>query len=215
MSARDLTRLITSVTGDVVITQKIFSKMSLYLESKNLSTINNTVAVGNKEAQIQEVTSIGLGGISEKSGVSLIHQNAAEITCGVEKTAKAGIELSGIGKTETAIDSKCVKQAGEKLGGATSESIYTYAVNQTSEAILKNGYYEVNGFKFSEYYYERLWNEGRKAPSLIAKEILEGTTKITSDKRPGFFRYELGNWEIVYNPVTKEVWHLGPIKITK
>ena len=36
-------------------------------------------------------------------------------------------------------------------------------------------YVEVNGFRFSRYYYEKLWNTGRKAPSLIAKLILEGT----------------------------------------
>lgn len=30
------------------------------------------------------------------------------------------------------------------------------STNQTSTAILKNGYYEVNGFKFTKFYYNRL-----------------------------------------------------------
>jgi len=133
MSARDLTRLITSVTGDVVITQKIFSEMSLYLESKNLSTIHNTIAVGNKEAQIQEITSIGLGGISEKSGVSLVQKNAAEITCGVEKTAaKTVTELNGIGKTEIAIACD-VKHAAQLCREATTS---TEGINLIKSAIV-------------------------------------------------------------------------------
>jgi len=101
-------------------------------------------------------------------------------------------------------------------------------INQTSTAILKNGYYEVNGVKFSEYYYNRLWDKGRKAPSLITKKILETADSIILDiEKPGFFKYETANheliynsvtkkyetanWELVYNPVTKEVWHLKQI----
>lgn len=86
-------------------------------------------------------------------------------------------------------------------------------INQTSQAILKNGYYEVNGFKFSEYYYKRLWNQGRQAPSLIAREILMGAaSKIPDPRKLGFFRYEFENWEMIYNPTTKEVWHISKIK---
>ncbi len=86
-------------------------------------------------------------------------------------------------------------------------------INQTSTAVLKNGYYEVNGVKFSEYYYERLWNTGRGGPSLVANEILQGSRSAVPDAvKEGFFRYEFGGWEMVYNPATKEVWHLQPIK---
>ena len=85
-------------------------------------------------------------------------------------------------------------------------------VNETSIAILKDGYYEVNGFKFTEYYYDYLWNKGRKAPSLIAKIILENATTIMPDPKqvPGFFKYLLGNWEMIYNPTTKIVAHMQP-----
>ncbi len=87
-------------------------------------------------------------------------------------------------------------------------------VNLTSRAILKNGYYEVNGFKFKEYYYNKLWNTGRGAPSLVAREVLKGGAKTaTSDlKKEGFKKYIYGGWEMIYNPTTKEVWHLQPIR---
>jgi filamentous hemagglutinin len=73
---------------------------------------------------------------------------------------------------------------------------------------------ERNGFRFSEAYYKHLWATGRKAPSLVAKEILEGTggKGIADATKAGFFKYVYGGWEMVYNPVTREVWHLQPTK---
>jgi hypothetical protein len=59
-------------------------------------------------------------------------------------------------------------------------------VNQDCVAILKDGYYEVNGFKFTEYYYKKLWEEGRKAPSLVAQRILEKPDSVSSDSKPVF-----------------------------
>jgi hypothetical protein len=83
-----------------------------------------------------------------------------------------------------------------------------------TEAILKNGYYEVNGFKFTEYYYNYLWNNGRKAPSLIAQAILDNTKSIIPDPRghAGFYKYIAEGWEMIYNPTTKIVSHIQPIK---
>jgi hypothetical protein len=74
-------------------------------------------------------------------------------------------------------------------------------------------YVERNGFRFSEYYYRKLWETGWKAPSLVAREILEATggKGIPVPGKPGFFRYENGGWEMIYNPATREVWHLMPI----
>ena len=87
-------------------------------------------------------------------------------------------------------------------------------INTEPLAVLKNGYYEVNGFKFTEYYYNRLWTNGRKAPSLIAKSILENAITIIPDpkKIPGFFKYLADGWEMIYNPTTKIVSHLQPLK---
>jgi len=47
---------------------------------------------------------------------------------------------------------------------------------------------------------------------LIAKEILAGHPTIAPDYVPGFFRYETKDWEMVYNPITKEIWHIQPLK---
>lgn len=89
-------------------------------------------------------------------------------------------------------------------------------VEQGVEAVLKNGYYEVNGFKFCQYYFNKLWNTGRGGSSLVAREILEyGAETATPDKKEGFFRYVYGGWEMVYNPDTKEVWHIQPIRRNK
>lgn len=85
-------------------------------------------------------------------------------------------------------------------------------LNTGNKAVLKNGFYEVNGFKFSEYYYNKLWNTGRKAPSLVAKEVLENSTIMIEHSKSGFYLYEYGGWEMIFNPTTKEVWHLQPIK---
>jgi hypothetical protein len=47
----------------------------------------------------------------------------------------------------------------------------------------------------------------------VAREILEATggKGIPVPGKPEFFRYEYGGWEMIYNPVTREVWHLMPI----
>ncbi len=82
------------------------------------------------------------------------------------------------------------------------------AVNQGKEAILKNGYYEVNGFKFTEYYYNRLWSTGRAGPSLVAQEVVAGAKSIVTDKIPGFYKYTIPGWEVIWNPITKVVAHM-------
>lgn len=88
-----------------------------------------------------------------------------------------------------------------------------HRVNLTSEAKLVDGYYEVNGFKFSEYYYNRLWSTGRGAPSLVANEVLQNATNVVQvTNKSGFFKYEFGGWEMIYNSTTSEVWHLQPVK---
>ncbi len=94
------------------------------------------------------------------------------------------------------------------------QKIIPQSVNQNFIAILKNGYYEVNGFKFTEFYYHRLWNNGREAPSIAAKAILNNANKIIPDPKqvPGFFKYFADGWEMIYNPTTKVVAHIQPIK---
>ncbi len=51
------------------------------------------------------------------------------------------------------------------------------------------------------------------APKRVKTFELESGVKGVPDAiKPGFFRYEFGGWEMVYNPVTKEIWHLQPIR---
>ena len=86
-------------------------------------------------------------------------------------------------------------------------------VEQGAAAVLKNGYYEVSGFKFSEYYYTKLWSTGRGAPSLVAKQILEsGANGVADATKAGFLKYEAVGLEMVFNPTTKEIWHLQPLR---
>jgi hypothetical protein len=56
------------------------------------------------------------------------------------------------------------------------------------------GFVEVNGFRFSAYYYNKLWSSGRKAPGLIAKEVLEGAkyVGVPDTIKPVFYRYVFG-----------------------
>ena len=104
---------------------------------------------------------------------------------------------------------------GKEVKDRIKKSIEKLLVNKTSQAILKNGYYEVNGFKFTEFYFKKLWGRGgRPAPSLVAKSILDNATKIISDPQgyAGFFKYFYDGWEMVYNPTTKIVSHIQPIR---
>lgn len=42
-----------------------------------------------------------------------------------------------------------------------------------------------------------------------AEEIFATATRVVQDARkPGFFKYTNGYAEMVYNPQTKEVWHM-------
>jgi Pretoxin HINT domain len=80
--------------------------------------------------------------------------------------------------------------------------------------LREGGFYSADGFKFSEKYYNYLWVNGRPAPFLQARSILDGNPKITPDPRgaPGYFRYEANGLEMIYNPVTGQVGHIQPIR---
>ncbi len=128
------------------------------------------------------------------------------------KTLQALSEGTKLGDMLNAPLSQLAKGGeAERSIGATRGA--SSLVEQGSTAVLKDGYYEVNGFKFSEYYYNKLWDTGRGAPSLVAREVLQSATEATPDiVKQGFFRYEYGGWEMIHNPATKEVWHLQPIQ---
>jgi RHS repeat-associated protein len=94
--------------------------------------------------------------------------------------------------------------------GRISRPLAELGVEWTAAA---GGFVTVNGFRFSQAYYNRLWVTGRAAPGFRAQSILRGATTRTVDPlgRPGFYRYVYDGWEMIYNPTTREVWHLQPI----
>jgi RHS repeat-associated protein len=90
----------------------------------------------------------------------------------------------------------------------------TPPVEGLSGGVLDN-YVESNGFKFTEYYYDRLWTQGRAAPGFRAESILKGMVGPPAPDPlgfPGFFRYAYDGWEMIYNPTTGVVSHLGKMK---
>ncbi|SNS29284.1 Possible hemagglutinin, partial [Humidesulfovibrio mexicanus] len=98
-------------------------------------------------------------------------------------------------------------RAGEKAVASTV----------SREIKLVDGFYEAEGsaFKFSKYYYERLGipKEVGKSPRLAtpflaAEEVYKTSGPIVKDFKPGFYKYDNGVMEMIYNPKTKEVWHL-------
>jgi hypothetical protein len=162
-------------------------------------TVKHILAHPNK-ALAQEIIETTAELINKPAGlVSEVIATAQQDVKFLEKAREAG----------TSVGKEFVKLVEEKISKSPNS---LSDINKTCEAILKNGYYEVNGFKFSEYYYNRLWEKGRKAPSLVAQAILDNPKIIISDKKPGFFRYEIDGWEMIYNPTTKEVWHVQQIK---
>jgi hypothetical protein len=146
----------------------------------------------------------------------------AQVGYGGVLAANAGYGGYQVGSgINSVIDGNYITGAGQILGGGLSlygsyagaSTLANATVNQGTTAVLKNGYYEVNGVKFNEYYYNKLWDTGRGAPSLVANEILKTGAKGAPDViKSGFFSYEALGWKMIYNPTTKEVWHLQPFK---
>ncbi|OOF44700.1 hypothetical protein BKK51_08485 [Rodentibacter trehalosifermentans] len=124
------------------------------------------------------------------------------------------------------VDNNGVKgEIGRSTKIGTNSSKYNAELNKKIDIkpyspksiFKKDGYYHADGMKISENYYEKLWNNGRKAPFIQAREIIQSNPKITPDDRGkvGFYRYESNGLEMIYNPQTKEIWHIQPIKGTK
>ncbi|WP_131667653.1 hemagglutinin repeat-containing protein [Psychrobacter pygoscelis] len=54
-------------------------------------------------------------------------------------------------------------------------------VNSSKPIIQKDGYYYSDGMKMTEYYYNKLWSNGRSAPFIQAREIINGNPKVSLD----------------------------------
>ena len=174
-------------------------------ETKEPSTSTCPAATDTKEP----VPSCGLQQsatptLSKQPCSPSVEEKRVATPCNTSQISKAAL-MKNVEADDTIL---MTTQESSELGKTNTE------VNQSSEAILNNGYYEVNGLRFSEFYYNKLWNSGRGAPSLVAQAILDNPTKIISDPAgyQGFFKYFTDEWEMVYNPTTKIVSHIQPIK---
>ncbi|MEE9682582.1 hemagglutinin repeat-containing protein [Lelliottia amnigena] len=98
------------------------------------------------------------------------------------------------------------------IGQAASNKLSYIGVGK--KISFDGDFYAVDGMKFSKSYYEKLWSQGRPAPFIQAREVLNGNPKIESDPRgaPGYFRYEGAGLEMIYNPKTGQIGHIQPVK---
>lgn len=97
------------------------------------------------------------------------------------------------------------------IAGATGPAFqWLFGLGAGTGAGAATGYVESNGFRFTTFYWQRLWQTGRSAPGYRAESILRGATQRTADPRgyPGFYRYEYNGWYMIYNPTTRVVSHL-------
>ncbi len=97
----------------------------------------------------------------------------------------------------------------------TNRNSQVQTVSTKQSIVLDNGFYKVDGMKISEIYYSKLWNNGRPAPFVQAREILNSKPKITVDPRgaQGYMRYEGAGMEMIYNPTTGQIRHIQPIRV--
>lgn len=79
------------------------------------------------------------------------------------------------------------------------------------EVTVVDGYVQNSTFKFKHWYHDKLWKEGRPYPFLQAQEVLDTATSVSKDRMKGFYRYTNGRLEMVYNPKTREIFHLQPL----
>ena len=121
-----------------------------------------------------------------------------------------GILLGGLAGLTTAKTELTVVKAETQLAEKVAKT-KTFVGNEIN---LVDGFYqaEKSAFKFSEYYYNKLWSTGRGAPFLQAEEVINTAKTISPDRMIGFNRYVNDAFEMIYNPTTKEVWHLQPLR---
>uniref|UniRef100_UPI00037EC994 two-partner secretion domain-containing protein n=1 Tax=Pseudomonas umsongensis TaxID=198618 RepID=UPI00037EC994 len=146
--------------------------------------------------------------MGEGAGVGVTASGGGAVDAGVGATASGG------GAGGAAVDAGAGATAsGGGAGGAVVDA-GAGVTGSLPEIKVVDGFYEAEGtpFKFSEYYYNRLWTTGRGAPFVQADEVLKTATTVTPDRMAGFYRYTNGSMEMVYNPVTKEVWHIQPLR---
>ncbi len=131
---------------------------------------------------------------------------------------RKGGESAEVAVTAEGVPVRCAEEVAclmEKMESANAK--IAAAAKDNISGALKETYYEVNGFKFTQFYYDKLWNNGRRCPGFRAESVLRGATTIVPDPRgyEGFFKYIHNDWEMIFNPSTKVVAHLSPISKSK
>jgi hypothetical protein len=102
-----------------------------------------------------------------------------------------------------------------QLSRVELEGLLSQPVIATGRVIEFDGqFYIADGFKFSTSYYEYLYKNGRPAPFLQAREVLNSNPKVMPDPlgEAGYFRYEGAGLEMIYNPSTGQVGHIQPVR---
>lgn len=219
-------QVLTHGTGIAVghIGFKIGSK--LYPTAKAAITAALEATPGLKLALSKIIDPMVVAG--EKFGQSKLGKVITNIETGLvnaEKTAVQKVNQTisnrGANIAEDLVEHVVPNNVISKMEAQSSKQTIQNAVKAESKAVvkplsntLKDTYYEVNGFKFTQFYYDKLWNNGRGYPGFRAESILRGATTIVPDpqKYEGFFKYIYNDWEMIFNPTTRVVSHLSPTK---
>jgi hypothetical protein len=168
-------------------------------------TVGNHVSQGDIGQALKEQAAFNLGASANSSVVGML-TNAGAIPRFLQPV---------MGQIAQWLDPGAANRG--KVAAPFVDDVSTVAVGGIAAAERRSlppgAYVEAHGFKFSEYYWNKLWTTGRQAPGLVAREVLAGAAGkgVAVPGMPGFYRYVYGGWEMIYNPVTREVWHLMPI----
>jgi RHS repeat-associated protein len=106
------------------------------------------------------------------------------------------------------------KQAAPRM---IARQVVPKTLQQSATKYVVNGREMVrsNGYTMTNYYHSKLLATGRSDFAKKSTDILNSPLSYAGrDPKgyPGFNRYIHDGWELVYNPFTKEISHLAPIK---
>ncbi len=197
--------------------QKVFGQV-------NYNELIKEVGKGQNQTAYNQVINYSLRHNDLASCASGNNVNACSNLAEFRRNFEAGVLIgAGIGKSLLKPSQSSVKVAASSNNNiGRNNPNYNKARherisdkhNQSKPIIEKDGYYHADGMKTSSNYYERVWKQGRPAPFVQAREIINSNPKITLDPRgrEGFYRYESSGLEMIYNPKTKEIWHIQPVR---
>lgn len=190
ITTEDVTRVGTKAVVDMMLLHGITKAVSA-IAQESLPAFVSCMRKGGESAEVT-ITAEGVPVRCTEEVASLMNN-----------IEKAGAEVA-----IEAVEAGLIQQSFDEVNHIIKDNI---------SGALKETYYEVNGFKFTQFYYDKLWNNGRRCPGFRAESVLRGATTIVQDPRgyEGFFKYIHNEWEMIFNPSTKVVAHLSPISKAK